>query len=245
MLFKLFPDQPDFYGMKKLTLFLLVLFLAAVTALPQNSARKSVFGVNTGLSMAYDEFADKTFIYDAGFATMGPNIEADYLYYGKYFGFSSSIGYASIFFNERAYQSEYDGTLNGYGTNEVSAGNYQVLKFLVGFTLKLPEFSNTEVLFLTHLGYACTIHPDLIVTNSELGVINSMDRDAGGAPVANLGVKINYWLNGRYGVSLNGSMTLTEPSFYDNTGPGGSFTMPIKYYNVNIGFVMNLKSSSL
>jgi hypothetical protein len=239
------PDWLKSSEMKRLTLFLLIVMLAAVTALPQKTARKSVFGVNTGISIPVDEFAAKTFTYDAGFATMGPNLEVEYLYYGKIFGFSSSIGYTSIFFNEKAYQKEYDRTLNGYGTNEVSAGNYQVLKFLVGFTLKTPEFKHTEVLLLVHLGYALSVHPNLEVTNSEFGVINSITRVSGDAPVANLGVKINYWLNDRYGVSLNGNLNLTEPSFYDETGPGGSFLLPIHYTNINVGFVMNLKTPRL
>lgn len=231
--------------MKRLTIALLVLMLAAVTALPQKSPGKSVFGVNTGVSIPYNEFAHKTFDYDAGFATVGPNIEADYLYYGSYFGFSSSIGYASIFFNEKAYQSEYDRTLNGYGSNEVSAGNYQVLKVLVGFMLKIPEFKHTEVMLLAHIGYALGVHPGLTVTNSRLGLINSFDRDTGGTPVSNLGLKINYWLNERYGLTLNGGINLTTPSFYDHSGPGGSFLLPVRYTNINAGFVINLNPPAL
>ncbi len=231
--------------MKRLTIVLLVLMLTAVTALPQKSARKSVFGVNAGVSVPFNEFADKTFDYDAGFATVGPNIEADYLYYGNYFGFSSSIGYASIFFNEKAYKSEYDRTLNGYGNNEVSAGNYQIIKALVGFTFKIPEFSHTEVMLLFHLGYAVAVHPNLLVTNSELGVINSVARDAGGGPVASAGLKVNYWLNERYGVSLNGSVNGMSSGFIDETGPDGNFQMPLNHASINIGFVMNLKTPSL
>jgi len=230
--------------MKKLTLILMILFLAVVTALPQQKARRSVFGVNTGLSIASGEFAKRTFTYDAGFATMGPNLEAEYLYYGKVFGFSSSLGYANFFFNEKAYQSEYDRTLNGYGVNEVTAGNYQVIKALIGFTLKIPEFSNTEVMLLFHLGYARAVHPNLLVTNSELGVINSVARNTGsGGAVANAGLKINYWLNERYGVSLNAGVNGMSSAFIDETAPDGYFSQPMSYANVNVGFVMNLKTA--
>lgn len=228
--------------MKRLFLAILVLILTVNPLFPQKAGKKSLFGVNAGLSLPFDEFAQNTFHYDAGFAGPGPNIEAEFLRYGKYFGFSSSIGYASIFYKEKDYQAEYDRVLNGYGSNEVTAGNYQVLKFLVGFTLKIPEIKNTEVMLLFHLGYALSVHPNLIVINSELGEINSAQQDAGGAPVSNAGLKINYWLNERYGLTLNGGINLTRPGFYDGTGPGGSFFMPIRYANANIGFVLKLNA---
>jgi len=231
--------------MKRLTIALLVLMLAAVSASPQKTPGKSVFGVNTGVSIPLDEFALRTFTWDAGFAAPGPNLKAEYLYYGKIFGFSSSVGYTSFFFNENAYQAEYDRTLVGYGTNDVAVGNYQVIKALIGFTLKIPEFNHTEVMLLFHLGYAIAVHPNLLVTNSELGVINSVERTAGNGPVANMGLKINYWLNERYGVSLNGSVNGMSSGFIDETGPDGNFQMPLNHANINIGFVMNLKTPSL
>lgn len=230
--------------MKRLTLVLLIVMLAAVTALPQQTTGKSVFGVNTGLSIAVDEFAVKSFKYDAGFATLGPNIEAEYLYYGRFIGFSSSIGYASIFFNEKHYQAEYDRVLDGYGLNEVSAGNYQVLKFLVGFTLKIPEFNHFEVMLLFHLGGALSTHPNLVVTNSELGKINSISYSTDRSPVSNAGLKINYWLNEKYGINLNCGINMTKPTFYDESGNEGSFSLPVHYANVNVGFVMKLNKDS-
>jgi hypothetical protein len=231
--------------MKRLTTAFIILLLTASTVMPQKPGRKSVFGVNTGVSVPFENFAYKTFTDEAGFAGPGMNIEADYLYYGNYFGFSSSIGYASIFFNEKAYQSEYDRTLNGYGTNDVSAGNYQVLKFLVGFTLKIPQIKNTEVMLLFHLGYALSVHPNLQVTNSELGMISSIARNSSGSPISNAGIKINYWLTERYGLTLNGGVNLTTPALYDATGPGGSFLLPIRYTNINAGFVMKLNPPAL
>jgi hypothetical protein len=230
--------------MKKLTLVLMVLFLAAVTALPQKRTWKSVLGAGAGVSIPYKEFAYNTFRYDAGFASPGPNLEAEYLFYGKIFGFSTAIGYSSLFLNENAYRAEYDRTLGGYGINEVSAGNYQVLKILAGFTLKLPEIEHTEVMFLFHLGFAHTVHPDLLVTNSELGVINSIEKVSGAGPAANAGIKINYWLNERYGISLNGSVSTTTPSFTDYTAPDSYFDLPIYCAGINVGFVINLRTPS-
>jgi len=211
----------------------------------QQKTRKSAFGANGGVALPTHEFAYSSFGYDAGFASPGPDIEAEYLYYGNYFGFSSEIGYTSFFFNEKAYKSEYDRILEGFGTNYVTAGNYQALSFMVGFMLKIPEIKHTEVMLLFHLGYAVSIHPNLRVTNSELGVINSVDRNSGGNPLANAGIKINYWLNERYGVSLNCNLNTTRPGFTDKTGPGGSFFLPINYTDINIGFVMDLKAPSL
>jgi len=82
------------------------------------------------------------------------------------------------------------------------------------------------------------------VTNSELGEINRVPKDAGGAAVSNAGLKINYWLNERYGLSLNAGLNLTLPGFYDGTGPGGSFFLPVHYSNFNVGFVMKLNPAS-
>jgi len=179
-----FPGLSNLIEMKKTFAIMALLVLVTATGHAQQKVRKSVIGVHTGVSVPLGEFALKTFTWDAGFAAPGPNLEAEYLYYGKVFGFSSSLGYASFFFNEKAYLSEYDRTLNGYGVNEVSVGNYQVIKALVGFTLKTPEFSNTEVMLRFRLGYAMTVHPNLLVTNPELGVINSVERNAGSGGAA-------------------------------------------------------------
>jgi len=230
--------------MKRLFIAILALILTVNPLFPQKAGNKSVFGANAGLSIPYAEFSQTTFKYDAGFAGLGPTIEAEFLRYGRFFGFSSSIGYASIFFKEQDYQAEYDRVLNGYGTNDVTAGNYKVLKFLIGFTLKIPEIKNTEIMLLFHLGYALSVHPKLLVTNSALGVISSVQRDAEGAPVSNAGLKINYWLNERYGLTLTGGLTNTRPAFYDETGIGESFFLPIRFSNANIGFVMKLNAEN-
>ncbi len=231
--------------MKRTISFLALLVIVVSAGQAQEKVRKSVFGASTGMTVPLDEFALKHFTWDAGFASAGPDIEAEYLYYGRIFGFSSSIGYASVFFNEKKYLAEYDRTMGGYGTNAVSAGNYQVMKALIGFTIKTPEFSNTEVMLLFHLGYAMAVHPDLLVTNSELGIINSVARDAGSGPVANMGLKVYYWLNEQFGVALSGSLNGFSSYFVDATGPDSSFRMPMNHACINLGFVMNLKAPAL
>lgn len=224
---------------KRLTTVALITALT-VTGLAQQKDIKSVFGAHTGVSFAIDEFALSTFRYDAGFATMGPNIGIEYLWYGKIIGFSSSIGYSNIFFNERDYLSEYDRVLGGYGTNDVSAGNYQVLEFLVGFTLKIPEINQTEIMLLLHLGVARSFHPPVTVTNSQLGIINSVPGGSDTSPVSNATLKINHWLNDTYGITLNAGVNSTRPAFNDTTGLEGYFFLPMHYVNVSAGLVIRL-----
>lgn len=228
--------------MKNYLIIVALLILMTGTGHAQQRVRKSVFSANTGVSLPRHEFAEKTFTYDAAFASPGPNVAAEYLWYGNFIGFSSGISYASFFFDEKAYRAEYDRTLGGYGTNKVSAGNYQTMSFLVGLALKIPEIGLTEVMVLLHLGCAVSVHPDLLVTNSELGVINCIDRMSDTEPMANAGIRINHWLNERYGVSLNGSLSTTRPGFSDMTGPGRAFFIPMNYLNINLGFVMRLNT---
>jgi len=230
--------------MRKTVLTLLILLVSISICNSQAENKKTIFGVNAGISLPYGDFSNRKMEVNAGFASAGPNIEFDLLRYsGRFFGLSSSIGYANIFIDKKALTSEYERALDGYGENTVTAGNYQFLKGLLGFIIKVPEFSNTDILFLFHLGYALSLHPDIEVTNSELGVINSVERSAAGSVICNTGVKVNYWLTGRYGFSLNYGVNLTRPSFTDETSIDGIFFLPVRYQSFNIGFVMNMKTA--
>ena len=241
--------------MKKIFAFLALLLLMTCPGRGQEEVRKSdpgtdaqpkawksVFGVNTGISIPVNEFALHTFTYDAGFAAPGPNIEAEFLYYGKVFGLSSSFGYSNLFFNEKDYLAEYNRVLEGYGTNAVSAGNFHVMKLLVGFTLKIPEFSHTEIMLLFHLGAAVSVHPEIEVSNSRLGTINTVVKSSGRSAISNATLKVNYWMTDMYGLSMNAGLNATQPSFSDPTGPEGIFSLPIRYTNINLGFVMKIKA---
>jgi hypothetical protein len=228
--------------MNKSFVIIPVLIALSVVAGAQQKIRESVFGVSAGLSVPYNEFASNSFHYDAGFASIGPNIETEYLYWGKWVGFSSGIGFASIFFNEDDYKSEYDRVLEGFGINEVSAGNYHVLKILTGIAFRLPEIKDTEIILLLQLGAARCTHPAVTVKNSELGVINSIVRSSDISLVSNAGLKINYRLNGRSGLTLNWGLNMTRPSFHDASGTGRSFFLPVRYANINLGFVMRLNN---
>jgi hypothetical protein len=235
------PGHANRNDMRKTAITLLILLVSINICHSQSENKKTVFSVNAGISVPYGDFANSKMEVNAGFASAGPNIEFDLLRYGRFFGLSSSIGYANIFIDEQALTAGYDLTIGEYGENRVTAGNYQFLKGLAGFIIKVPEFRNTDIMFLFHLGYALGVHPDIEVTNSELGVVNSVKRSVAGSVTGNAGVKVNYWLTDRYGLSLNYGVNLTRPCFKDETSIDGLFFLPVRYRNFNIGFVMNLK----
>jgi hypothetical protein len=97
-----------------------------------------------------------------------------------------------------------------------------------------------EVMLVFHLGIAMTVHPELVVTNTELGVINSLQKDIARSAMGNAGAKINYWLTQKYGINLNFSLNCTNPGFFDDSGFEQAFTLPVRYQNINVGFVINL-----
>jgi len=225
------------------TVITLLLFLTGLNLLySQEYSRKTIFGVNAGCSLPYAEFAARTMTTRyAGFASPGMNMEIDLMrYMNRFFGFTSGIGYASFFFREKAYQAEYDRILPGYGENTVSAGNYQILTGVLGFILKIPETRHTEALIVCRLGIAMSVHPDLVVTNSKIGEINTVSKNSNWNSAGYLGLKVNYWLTEKYGITLNYSLNSTRPNFSDDTGIGKSFFLPVRYMNINAGFVMNL-----
>ena len=227
--------------MKKTAITLLFFLIELNLLYSQEYSRKTIFGVNAGCSLPYAEFAAKTMTSYAGFASPGMNMEIDLLgYINRFFGFTSGIGYASFFFGEKAYQAEYDRILAGYGENTVSAGNYQVLTGVLGFILKIPETRHTEALLVFRMGIAMSVHPDLVVTNSKLGEINTVSKNSDWNLAGNMGLKVHYWLTEKYGISFNYSLNSTRPYFHDDTGIGKSFLLPVGYMNINAGFVMKL-----
>ncbi len=226
--------------MKKTTITLLFCLMGSNLLYSRKIAGRQSLE-SCGCSLPYAEFADGKMTSYAGFAAPGMNIEIDLMRYtNRFFGFTSGIGYASIFFREKAYQAEYDRILVGYGENKVSAGNYQVLTGVLGFILKIPETRHTEALIVCRLGIAMSVHPDLAVTNSKLGEINTVSKNNDWNSVANMGLKIHYWLSEKYGITLNYSLNSARPSFRDDTGIGTSFSLPVRYMNINAGFVVNL-----
>lgn len=228
--------------MKKTAMILLTALMTLNLLHAQKENKKSVLGVNAGMAVPFQDFAGKEISEHAGFAALGPDIEIDFLRHGRFFGFSAVFGYASMFFNENAYRAEYDRMLGNYGLNTVKAGNYNILKGLVGFTLKFPEVNHIEMLAMLHVGCAISVHPELVVSNSELGTINTYQTDVAWSAMSNAGVRINYWLSGKYGLSLNFGANFTTPAFHDDTSILQAFFLPVRYQNINVGFIMNLSS---
>jgi hypothetical protein len=227
--------------MKRIASTLLVLMTLINTLPAQDDYRKSITGANAGVTIPFADFAGNKMEPSAGFASTGMNIDGDLLLFtGRYFGFTSGIGYASVFFAERDYRAEYDRMLDGYGQNRVSVGNYQVLKGMLGFAFRIPVTGHVEALITCQAGVAFCVHPDLMVTNTELGTINTINRNSTWSPVSSAGVKINYWLNEKYGINLNYSLNATKPGFDDQTGTGGNFYLPVRYMNINAGVVVSL-----
>jgi hypothetical protein len=219
-----------------------VLLLAAGTSIyAQNENKKNVFSGHMGVSLPTNEFAGITFDYDAGFATAGGNAELNYFRYtGKFFALNASIGYSVFGFNESAYTNEYYLALNRTEGITTEAGAYQFLNTSFGLVFKIPIGSDFEVLFVPMIGVALCHHPDLIVTDDETGVINSVSKDNSAAASAGIKVQVNYYFSEKYGINLSYSRFSTTPSFSDETSFEQHFTLPVSFQNVNIGFTIML-----
>ncbi|MCU0378684.1 MAG: hypothetical protein MUC78_10540 [Bacteroidales bacterium] len=227
--------------MKKAALVILTIILTISQGYAQKEHKKSILGINGGVTIPFDTFDNKTFEGYSGFAGLGGNAEADFfLYAGRYFGFSSTIGYANVSFDAEAYIAEYDRVMNNYGETSAETGNYQVLKGMLGIVFKIPASDKTDVLLIFQLGCAMSVHPDITVSNSELGVINSFEKNIAWSPASSAGLKINYRVSEKYGISLNYNINYTKPGFDDNTGVEGIFFMPVRYHNIGAGIVINL-----
>lgn len=224
---------------KLLPCFLLLAFGSDLHA--QNENKKNVFSGFLGVSIPTNEFAETTFDYDAGYANVGANIELNYYRYtGKYFALNLSIGYAAFGFNESAYTNEYYRALNKTDGIKTEAGAYQLLNTSFGIVFKIPVGSDFEVLFVPMLGFALCHHPDLVVTDDETGVINSVSKDNSGAGSAGIKAQFNYYFSEKYGINLSYSRFSTTPTFSDETSFEQHFTLPVSFQNINIGLTVIL-----
>jgi hypothetical protein len=207
----------------------------------QNENKKNVFSGHLGVSIPTNEFAETTFGYDAGYANTGANIELNYYRYtGKFFAFNVSIGYAAFGFNESAYTNDYYSALNSTDGIKTEAGAYQFLNTSFGLVFKIPIGSDFEVLFTPMLGFALCHHPDLVVTDDEAGVINSVIKDNAGAGSAGIKAQLNYYFSEKYGINLSYSRFSTTPAFTDETSYEQHFNLPVSFQNINIGLTIIL-----
>jgi len=219
-----------------------ILFLAAGTSIyAQDENKKNVFSGHAGVSIPTNEFAGTTFEYDAGFATAGGNLELNYYRYtGKYFALNASIGYSVFGFNESAYTDEYYLALNRTEGINTEAGAYQFLNTSFGLVFKIPAGSHIEVLFVPMIGLALCHHPDLVVTDDETGVINSVSKDNDAAGSAGIKVQLTYFFSEKYGINLSYSRFSTNPVFSDETSFEQHFDLPVSFQNINIGLIIML-----
>jgi hypothetical protein len=90
------------------------------------------------------------------------------------------------------------------------------------------------------LGFALCHHPDLVVTDDETGVINSISKDNTGAGSAGIKAQLNYFFSEKYGISLSYSRFSTTPAFSDETSFEQHFNLPVSFQNINIGLTIIL-----
>jgi hypothetical protein len=219
-----------------------VFLLAAGTSMyAQDENKKNVFSGHAGVSVPTNEFAGTTFGYDAGFATAGGNAELNYYRYtGKFFALNASLGYSVFGFNESAYTNEYYLALDRTEGITTEAGAYQFLNTSFGLVFKIPIGSDFEILFVPMIGFALCHHPDLVVTDDETGVINSVSKDNDGAGSAGIKAQLNYFFSEKYGINLSYSRFSTNPVFSDETSFEQYFDLPVSFQNINIGLTIML-----
>jgi hypothetical protein len=222
--------------------FILILIFSFITsAVPAQKERIRTIIINSGISLPYSDFAKKTMVVDAGFAGAGMNIGVDYLSSkGRFLGFCASAGYSIMNFDKKTYKSEYERVLNDGGEITVTAGNYNIFKTVVGLTARIPEFHSIDILFVAQVGYSFDIHPEIKVDHSRYGIINSINQDHDWTLIGSLGMRINYNISDKYGVSLGYCLNSLRPGFYDDNTLVGTFFMPVRFQNINLGFIFKL-----
>lgn len=191
--------------------------------------------------MPFSDFAKDKMVSDAGFAGTGWNLGLDYVTSkGGNFGFCAAAGYSIINFDAEAYESGYEQILDYNGVTTVNAGNYHIIKTVAGITGIFPEFHHIELSLLLQLGLSLSIHPEVTVNNSQFGIINSFNQDPAWAMISNLGAKINYRISDKYGLNLSYCLNFLRPGFDDDIGSHHNFWLPIRYQNINLGFILYL-----
>jgi hypothetical protein len=226
--------------MKKPLILILILSLT-VSAVPAQKERKRIIIINSGISLPYSDFAKKSMVEYAGFAGAGMNIGIDYMSSkGRLLGFCGSAGYSIMNFDRKDYKSEYERVLDDDGVITVTAGNYNFFKAVAGLTARIPEFKNIEILFIAQMGCSFDIHPEIKVDHSRYGIINSVSQDHDWAITGNLGMRVNYNISDKYGVTLGYCINSLRPSFYNDNSLVGTFFMPVRFQNINLGFILKL-----
>lgn len=223
-------------------LIVLLLILCACNGIAtsaQDPEGRSLLYISAGASVPYSDFNREYFSFTSGFALPGGNLEAHYmLNFGGFLGISARVGYASLCFNEQAYRDQYYTALRTSGEITTTSGNYHFLSATGGFFGRFPEFLNTRIILYAEAGYSLCLHPELTVEHSDWGRINYIPRSADLQFTGNAGVKIHHSLNERFGIHLGYSLTSCLPDF--EVSEYDPFYLPVRFMNINAGFVVNL-----
>jgi hypothetical protein len=226
--------------MKKTFILILILSLTIYTVHAQKEKERVII-INSGVSLPFSSFANKKMVPNAGFAGAGMNLCIDYLNNTERFlTFSAGAGYAILDFDKETYRSEYERIWNESGSMSVTAGNYHFFKTVVGLALIIPVLDPLDFIFSVQCGISLSIHPEIIVEHSFYGIINSNIHDAAWAATSNLNMKINYKITEKYGVNLTYCLNYLYPGFDDVVGAVGHFDLPVRFQNINLGFVIKL-----
>jgi hypothetical protein len=226
--------------MKTLLLSAVVLFAAGDFLFAQGEVKKNCWGIQAGIAIPYSYFAKNTFEYrDPGFAMAGGNLEADYFRYaGRFFGLSLNLGYAWMGFDREAYVNAYREILPDQEIH-AEAGIYQVGKATGGFIFRTPGRYRTEFVFIPWIGYSGTRHPEIVVTSSGYGAINSIEKSYGFRAITGITLIACYDVTERIKISLGYRRNATGPHFSDRTSLDGFFSLPVRYQNISLGVHMN------
>ena len=204
----------------------------------QESDLRNRLEFSLGPSIPYAEFAESSFSSNSGFSTIGLNSQLEIVHYTPFelVGFYSSFGYATMFFNEAGYLSEYERLLGSKDEVIVQTGNYFFLHLHGGMHIRWPKIQRVRVIIKFGLGYSLYMHPALSASHSYWGDLNSVNRDFDLQPGSTAGINLEYHLDDFTGVQFSYSIVASRPDFQDTEGYRmNTFYQTVRYQNINIG----------
>jgi hypothetical protein len=229
------------FSMKRSVSLLLLFLLVASHSYAQKAPWQKVVTINTGVSVPFSDYSDKTFSYHSGYANPGTCIESNFLFYREWFAFSAALGYSNQSFAKKKYVSSYNEVLNNIGITSVSAGIYQSMKVTAGFAFRLLNMWDTELFWLFQAGTALNVHPEIQVTNSYWGEINYINRDADWQSTSVIGLILKHNLTDNIGITLSYNANYTLPGFRDENNPYiHYYNLPMRFQNITVGVFKNL-----
>lgn len=222
--------------MSNRTYALVILVLSSCTLPAQEEGFSRLFGMQAGTAIPFSEFSGKSFDDRySGFATPGGTFQAEFINQGSNIsGFSVNIGYSWMGFDTKAYTDEYFPVLNDPMLS-VQTGNYHMARISFGWVLKAPVSEGLRVMIVPGIGAAAIWHPEIMVTGTEYGILNSIERSTGYSGTVGLEIKLGYDITDHLCAALCYSLNYASPYLQDSTSPEGSFWLPMQFHGLNIG----------